>query len=165
MAKHESTSWAMTTESHTWSQSHFLMQITAQGPPCGQPASTRRTWLTRRFLIRSRDKAVLHTGDVRADTTFIKSLRVNPALSEFVEPATVSPFPPAGHWGKKTLDRIYLDTSAVYVSSCHLCRHRLIARLGTGDMPDRDPVLAELVEQMSMYPHDTIFFLNVWCFG
>lgn len=42
---------------------------------------------------------------------------------------------------------------------------RLIFRLGTGDMPDRDPVLAELVEQMSMYPHDTIFFLNVWCFG
>lgn len=41
----------------------------------------------------------------------------------------------------------------------------LIARLGTGDMPDRDPVLAELVEQMSMYPEDTIFFLNVWCFG
>jgi hypothetical protein len=43
--------------------------------------------------------------------------------------------------------------------------HKLISRLGTGDMPDRDPVLAELVEQMSMYPHNTIFFLNVWCFG
>ena len=44
-------------------------------------------------------------------------------------------------------------------------RLQLMIRLGTGDMPDRDPVLAELVEQMSMYPHDTIFFLNVWCFG
>jgi len=66
-----------------------------------------------RFLIRSRDKAVLHTGDVRADRAFLKSLRINPALSEFVEPATISPFPQVGNWGKKTLDRIYLDTSAV----------------------------------------------------
>lgn len=32
-------------------------------------------------------------------------------------------------------------------------------------MPDRDQVLSELVDQMSMYPDDTVFFLNVWCFG
>lgn len=32
-------------------------------------------------------------------------------------------------------------------------------------MPDREQVLVELVEQMSMYPVDTVFFLNVWCFG
>lgn len=37
--------------------------------------------------------------------------------------------------------------------------------LGTGDMPDREPVLRDLLDQMSLYPPDTVFFLNVWCFG
>jgi hypothetical protein len=41
----------------------------------------------------------------------------------------------------------------------------LMISLGTGDMPDRGPVLDELVRQMAMYPDDTVFFLNVWCFG
>jgi hypothetical protein len=89
------------------------MRIIARDRPCKLKDPCRRRQLSPRFLIRSREKAVLHTGDVRADTAFIKSLRINPTLSEFVEPMTVSPFPPAGDWGKKTLDRIYLDTSAV----------------------------------------------------
>lgn len=89
------------------------MRIIARDRQCKLVNKCRRHHLTLRFLIRSRKKAVLHTGDVRADTAFIKSLRTNPALYEFVEPMTVSPFPPAGDWGKKTLDRIYLDTSAV----------------------------------------------------
>lgn len=32
-------------------------------------------------------------------------------------------------------------------------------------MPDREEVLQSLVLQMSMYPEDTVFFLDVWCFG
>lgn len=68
-----------------------------------------------RFLIRSKDKAVLHTGDVRADSAFIQSLRVNPAVAEFVEPLSVYPHARPDHdWGKRVLDRIYLDTGAVY---------------------------------------------------
>lgn len=49
--------------------------------------------------------------------------------------------------------------------------------IGTGDMPEKvtsgwcnmadrqEAVLQDLVEQMSLYPPDTIFFLDVWCFG
>ena len=41
----------------------------------------------------------------------------------------------------------------------------LTLRLGTGDMPDKQVVLQDLVRQMELYPSDTIFFLNTWCFG
>jgi hypothetical protein len=64
------------------------------------------------------------------------------------------------------LDRIYLDTGAVYVHFSRAGEDELIGySFGTGDMPDREPVLRDLVEQMSLYPPDTVFFLNVWCFG
>ena len=44
--------------------------------------------------------------------------------------------------------------------------HRMVfVRLRTGDMPDKETVLRDLVEQMSLYPDETVFFLNVWCFG
>ncbi|WWC99174.1 hypothetical protein V866_006069 [Kwoniella sp. B9012] len=36
--------------------------------------------------------------------------------------------------------------------------------LGTGDIPDREPRLQDLVEQMSQFPEDTVFFLDTWCF-
>lgn len=39
------------------------------------------------------------------------------------------------------------------------------SRVGTGDMPEKEQVVRDLLEQMSMYPEDTTFFLNVWCFG
>lgn len=32
-------------------------------------------------------------------------------------------------------------------------------------MPDKEPVLQELVKIMGLYPEDTTFFLNTWCFG
>lgn len=32
-------------------------------------------------------------------------------------------------------------------------------------MPDKEPILQELVEIMGLYPEDTTFFLNTWCFG
>ncbi|GMK56726.1 hypothetical protein CspeluHIS016_0305660 [Cutaneotrichosporon spelunceum] len=50
----------------------------------------------------------------------------------------------------RKLDRIYLDTSAF---------------MGTGDMPEKESVMRALVTQMSVYPEDTVFFINAWCFG
>ncbi|WVO23495.1 uncharacterized protein IAS62_004850 [Cryptococcus decagattii] len=103
------------------------------------------------FLIASAKKAVLHTGDVRADTRFIDSLKRNPILQEFLAP--ISMYRKAKSLvggGRRVLDRIYLDTAAM---------------LGTGDMPDKEPILQELVEIMGLYPEDTTFFLNTWCFG
>ncbi|RXK36735.1 hypothetical protein M231_05970 [Tremella mesenterica] len=103
------------------------------------------------FLIKSRDRAVLHTGDIRADGPFLQALRTNSALEEFLPPDLSAPSSEKEiYWGKRILDRMYLDTSAM---------------LGTGDMPDRDPTLRDLVLQMSLYPSDTVFFLNAWCFG
>lgn len=103
------------------------------------------------FLITSDKKAVLHTGDVRADTRFIDSLKRNPILQEFLAPASVyQKAKSLVGGGRRVLDRIYLDTAAI---------------LGTGDMPDKEPVLQELVKIMGLYPEDTTFFLNTWCFG
>ncbi|TYJ54920.1 hypothetical protein B9479_004428 [Cryptococcus floricola] len=103
------------------------------------------------FLITSPTKAVLHTGDVRADSRFIEYLKRHPALQEFLAPSSTYRHAKDGvGGGRRVLDRIYLDTAAM---------------LGTGDMPDREPVLQEMVEIMARYPQDTIFFLNTWCFG
>ncbi|OCF36192.1 hypothetical protein I316_02065 [Kwoniella heveanensis BCC8398] len=104
------------------------------------------------FLITSPEKAVLHTGDLRADKSFIQHLKRESALQHYL--AASSTYAGLGNCqpraGRRVLNRIYLDTSAM---------------LGTGDMPDREPVLQDLVEQMSLYPPDTIFFLDTWCFG
>ncbi|KGB77315.1 hypothetical protein CNBG_3153 [Cryptococcus deuterogattii R265] len=103
------------------------------------------------FLITSGKKAVLHTGDVRADTRFIDSLKRNPILQEFLAPTSMyRKAKSLVGGGRRVLDRIYLDTAVM---------------LGTGDMPDKEPILQELVEIMGLYPEDTTFFLNTWCFG
>ncbi|KAK4688867.1 hypothetical protein P7C73_g1215, partial [Tremellales sp. Uapishka_1] len=102
------------------------------------------------FLITSPDKAVLHTGDIRADSLFLQSLRRQPSLQEFIVPWDSYHSQSTLGGGRRCLDRIYLDTSAV---------------VGTGDMPDKETALQGLLQQMSLYPSDTIFFLNVWCFG
>lgn len=67
-----------------------------------------------RFLITSDKKAVLHTGDVRADTRFIDSLKRNPILQEFLAPASVyQKAKSLVGGGRRVLDRIYLDTAAM----------------------------------------------------
>ncbi|CAK9779698.1 unnamed protein product [Cutaneotrichosporon oleaginosum] len=82
-------------------------------------------------------KAILHTGDVRADLTFRQALRRCPQLQAFFPSAPKHPasddFP-----ATRQLDRIYLDTSALHATK---------------------------VTQMSLYPEDTVFFINAWCFG
>lgn len=67
--------------------------------------------LTFRFLITSPKAAVLHTGDVRADRTFLRSLRRMPVLQQFFVPWYNTGYDPYN----SRLDRIYLDTSALYV--------------------------------------------------
>jgi hypothetical protein len=116
MATRASMRSAMRMENRTRYQSPFSTQIIALDPQCETSVLKSRfpSADAPRFLIRSKDKAVLHTGDVRADTVLLNSLRANPVLGEFDEPATHSAFPPSQvGWGKKTLDRIYLDTSAM----------------------------------------------------
>lgn len=66
-----------------------------------------------RFLIESDEHAVLHTGDIRADTPFLDALRNNPAVGQYIEPWAPLSVPGSGGAGCRQLDRIYLDTSAV----------------------------------------------------
>lgn len=66
-----------------------------------------------RFLIKSADKAVLHTGDIRADRLFLQTLRRNPAVQEFLGHPMGATNAAAGNNGRKVLDRIYIDTGAV----------------------------------------------------
>ncbi|WOO84707.1 5' exonuclease Apollo [Vanrija pseudolonga] len=101
------------------------------------------------FLLQSPDFSVLHTGDVRADSPFVESLRRNPTLEEYIgsgrQVERQGRLP-----NKQRLDRIYLDTSAL---------------LGTGDMPDKEVALQDVMQQLDLYPRDTVFFFNIWCFG
>lgn len=61
-----------------------------------------------RFLVTAKDKAVLHTGDVRADKLFMQHLMREPVLQEFLVP-TYSLLPDSGP--TRRLQRIYVDTS------------------------------------------------------
>lgn len=72
--------------------------------------------LINRFLVTSPDKAILHTGDVRSDRVFMQALRRNPVVSEFIGPLSPTPESTTSthtRSGRRTLDRIYLDTSAM----------------------------------------------------
>lgn len=70
--------------------------------------------LTVRFLITTPEWSVLHTGDVRADESFMRNLQRTPVLQAYI--------PPAADLGTTTntlrrrLDRIYIDTSALWVA-------------------------------------------------
>ncbi|PVH94753.1 hypothetical protein DM02DRAFT_675983 [Periconia macrospinosa] len=73
------------------------------------------------FLIEGDGKAILYTGDIRAETWWVNSLVQNPILL----PYTLGP---------KVLDCIYLDTT-------------------------------ELLQKVSSYPDDTVFYFHSWTFG
>ncbi|KAL1407063.1 hypothetical protein Q8F55_006476 [Vanrija albida] len=79
----------------------------------------------------------------------MNKLRRNPVLKPYVSPRGPGE-DPSSSLGRRRLDRIYLDTSAL---------------LGTGDMPDKDMPLQDLMRQLELYPKDTVFFFNIWCFG
>nr|XP_019014566.1 uncharacterized protein I206_00649 [Kwoniella pini CBS 10737]OCF53347.1 hypothetical protein I206_00649 [Kwoniella pini CBS 10737] len=102
------------------------------------------------FLVTSPTRAILHTGDIRSDKLFMQSLRREPSLQPYLAPSSTYSGSTGISSSRRILDRIYLDTGAI---------------LGTGDMPDREPILQDLVEQMSLFPNDTVFFLDTWCFG
>lgn len=106
---------------------HCLMPTTAQDRQCrslvGQQLSLVGQQLTNRFLVTSPSAAILHTGDVRADPTFQLGLVRIPRLQEFIAPrfsARDGDSPPM-----RQLDRIYLDTSALYVQEVKAADYRL----------------------------------------
>lgn len=94
------------------------------------------------FLIQGSNGAVLHTGDVRAELTWLEGLTKSPSLSPYL-------------WanrrqGKERLRAMYIDTSAL---------------TGTGDMPTKREGIVDLLELLQTYPPDYRFFFNAWTWG
>lgn len=91
------------------------------------------------FLIQGQGKAVLYTGDVRAESWWVNSLVQNPIL----------PYS-SGH---KRLDTIYLDTT--YANRSEVDQQ----------FPSKAEGLRELLTKVSSYPPDTFFHFEAWTFG
>ncbi|EED16791.1 DNA repair protein, putative [Talaromyces stipitatus ATCC 10500] len=92
------------------------------------------------FLIEGQGKAILYTGDIRAESWWVNSLTRHPALVPYA-------------CGLKTLDNIYLDTTFAVKSNIY--RY----------FPSKAEGVKELLEQVQRYPKDTIFYLRAWTFG
>ncbi|THZ50528.1 hypothetical protein D6C90_02510 [Aureobasidium pullulans] len=92
------------------------------------------------FLIEGNGKAILYTGDLRSETWWVNTLTRNPVLLPYTNDT-------------RRLDNIYLDTT--FTSSDTL----------EFEMPTKAEGLSELIEKVSQYPSDTVFYLNTWTFG
>ncbi|KAF3041677.1 hypothetical protein E8E12_003902 [Didymella heteroderae] len=92
------------------------------------------------FLIEGDGKAVLYTGDIRAETWWINSIVQNPVLAPYA-------------LGLRHLDCIYLDTTFA------------TKRAPYRNFPSKAEGIKELLEKVGTYPNDTIFYFHSWTFG
>jgi DNA cross-link repair 1C protein len=88
------------------------------------------------FLMEGDGRAVLYTGDIRAEPWFVNALARNPFLVQYTSKL-------------KTLDCIYLDTSFTDDVS----------------FPTKAEGLKELLQKVSKYPPTTKFHFAAWTFG
>lgn len=88
------------------------------------------------FLFEGHGKAALYTGDIRSEPWHVNALTRSPCLIEYTS-------------GLKTLDKVYLDTS--FTEDLHF--------------QTKAEGLRELLQQVSRYPKDTIFYFRAWTFG
>lgn len=92
------------------------------------------------FLIEGDGKAVLYTGDIRAETWWVNSLSQNPILL----PYTLGP---------RRLDCVYLDTTFATKSEPYR------------EFPSKAEGIRELLEKVQRYPDGTTFYFHAWTFG
>jgi hypothetical protein len=92
------------------------------------------------FLIEGNDKAVLYTGDVRAEEWWVNSIIQNPLLLPYA-------------LGDRTLDCIYLDTTFATKKEPYR------------QFPSKAQGIRELLGRVSGCPDDTIFYFHSWTFG
>lgn len=92
------------------------------------------------FLIEGDGKAILYTGDIRAEPWWVNSLVRNPVLLPYT-------------CRLKILDCIYLDTTF----ASHDEPYR--------DFPTKAEGLKELLEKVSQCPPDTVFYFRAWTLG
>lgn len=92
------------------------------------------------FLIEGEGKAVLYTGDIRAEAWWVNSIARNPFLLPFTT-------------GAKVLDCLYLDTTFASHSDMYK------------NFPTKAEGLNELRTQVEECPHDSIFYFRAWTLG
>ncbi|ORY88214.1 hypothetical protein BCR35DRAFT_312978 [Leucosporidium creatinivorum] len=106
------------------------------------------------------ERAVIVTGDIRAEDWWIASLKRHPALSKYLAwdgPRVASSSKDVKGKGKARmqdslpcLDNIYLDTSCVLVDE---------------ELVSKEEAVHSLVHFISQFPPQTRFFLNAWTWG
>ncbi len=99
------------------------------------------------FLIEGNGKAVLYTGDIRSEMWWVNRLIRQPTLLPYTYYRGAGPI--------KKLDCIYLDTTFVVAGR----EDKFV------DFPPKALGLRELLQKVSQYPDDTIFYLDTWTFG
>ncbi|KAF3158552.1 hypothetical protein TWF788_004567 [Orbilia oligospora] len=92
------------------------------------------------FLVEGGGKAILYTGDIRAEPWWLEKLKRNPILLPYFR-------------GIKTLDCLYLDTTHASFEASHLTFN------------SKADGIADLLTQISKYPSETVFHLNTWTLG
>ncbi|KAK5454167.1 hypothetical protein LTS15_006167 [Exophiala xenobiotica] len=92
------------------------------------------------FLVEGDGKAILYTGDVRAEPWWVNSIVQDPVLLPYA-------------CGLKSLDCIYLDTT--------FASHEEPYR----EFPAKAEGLKELLEKVSQCSPDTIFYFRAWTLG
>jgi hypothetical protein len=92
------------------------------------------------FLIEGDGRAILYTGDIRAETWWVNSLVRNPVLIPYT-------------FGKRRLNCIYLDTTFATKSEPYR------------EFPGKAEGIQELLHKVSQYSEDTIFYFHAWTFG
>ncbi|KAL1988028.1 hypothetical protein VTN96DRAFT_1552 [Rasamsonia emersonii] len=92
------------------------------------------------FLIEGDGKAILYTGDIRAESWWVNKLARHPVLIPYT-------------CGFKRLDTIYLDTT--FAIKSHIYK----------TFPSKAEGIRELLEKVQDYPDDTVFYLRAWTFG
>lgn len=99
------------------------------------------------FLIEGGGKTILYTGDIRSERWWVDALTRHPVLIPYVESEA--------HDRLRVLDCIYLDTTFVVTGSEDAHRR----------FPSKADGLAELLRKASLYPEDTMFYIDAWTFG
>lgn len=92
------------------------------------------------FLIEADRKAILYTGDIRAEPWWVESLVRNPVLLPYST-------------GLRRLDRMYLDTTFAVKDDLYQT------------FPSKAEGIYELLEKAGQYPPETLFYLNAWTTG
>ena len=97
------------------------------------------------FLIEGDGKVVLYTGDIRSELWWVNNLARRPLMLAY-----------ASHGGKaplKQLDCVYLDTTFANIQDPY--KH----------FPTKAEGTLELLQKISRYPKDTVFYFDTWTFG